>query len=59
VEHRSLTNFHYWIQKQFNFTANDVMFSTIQFSFDPHALDIWQPLSSGATLIISKEVRDI
>jgi surfactin family lipopeptide synthetase A len=57
IEHRSAVNFVNALSEKFQTQANDVFLSVASLSFDMSVLDIFVPLSSGASVAIAP--RDV
>ncbi len=53
VEHRNLTNFIATMQKRPGFSADDVLLAVTTVAFDIAGLELWLPLTTGASLILA------
>lgn len=54
VTHRGITNTLRWRQRRFPFAAGDRVLLTFSFVFDAAVFEIFQPLMSGATLVLPR-----
>ena len=55
VEHHALSSRIHWLQSLFKLTPKDRMGQTIHYTFDPSIIDIFLPLTQGASLILRPE----
>ncbi|HPZ08816.1 MAG TPA: amino acid adenylation domain-containing protein [Candidatus Eremiobacteraeota bacterium] len=55
IEHRSLTNFCYWVIESHNYTPQDRMAKLASFNFDASILEIFPPLCAGSALYVIPE----
>ncbi len=54
VAHGALMNHMHWMQKTFEFTADDRFLQKTPFSFDPSVWEFYAPLTIGAALVMAK-----
>jgi amino acid adenylation domain-containing protein len=53
-KHRSISNFMFWMNEHYHLGAQDRVLQKTPFSFDVSLCEIFQPLLSGASLIIAE-----
>jgi len=60
IEHRSLSNFLFAMRKRPGLSASDVLLAVTTVTFDIAGLELWLPLTTGASVIIAShdEVTD-
>jgi amino acid adenylation domain-containing protein len=60
IEHRNLTNFLFAMRKQPGLVASDILLAVTTVAFDIASLELWLPLTVGASVIIASrdEISD-
>ena len=53
AEHRNLTNALFGMRKQPGLSPSDVVLATTTVAFDPAGVELWLPLTTGASVILA------
>lgn len=59
ISNQNLVNFIYGINKKINITEKDSIVSVTTISFDIFGLELWLPLSLGATVVLANENEQV